>query len=99
VTRQGGTTFAFVTDGIEAALEQAKAAAGDKDISVAGGANTIQQYLQAGLIDELQIHVVPLLLGDGERLLDNLGTDLPELEVTRVIESPTVTHLKYRVVK
>jgi dihydrofolate reductase len=99
VTKQGGTTFTFVTDGIESALEQAQAAAGDKDVSVAGGANAIQQCLEAGLIDELQIHVVPLLLGDGERLLDNLGSELPGLECTRVIESPAVTHLRYRVVE
>jgi dihydrofolate reductase len=99
LTMQGGTTFTFVTDGIEAALEQAQAAAGDKDVSVAGGANIVQQYLEAGLIDELQIHVVPMLLGDGERLLDNLGSELPELEITRVIESPVITHLRYRVVK
>jgi dihydrofolate reductase len=99
LTKEGGTTFTFVTDGIAAALEQAQAAAGDKDVSVAGGANVIQQYLKAGLLDELQIHVVPLLLGSGARLFDNLGTELPELEGTRVIESPTVTHLKYRVVK
>jgi len=99
VPKQGGTTFTFVTDGIEAALEQARAAAGDKDVLVAGGANAIQQYLKGGLLDELQIHVVPQLLGDGERLFDNLGSDRPELEVIRVIESPAVTHLKYRVVK
>jgi dihydrofolate reductase len=99
VAKQGGTTFTFVTDGIEAALEQAQAAAGEKDVLVAGGAEAIQQYLAAGLLDELQIHVVPQLLGDGERLLDNLGSDRPELEITRVIESPEVTHLRYRVVK
>jgi dihydrofolate reductase len=99
VTKQGGTTFTFVTDGIEAALEQARAVAGDKDVSVAGGASLVQQYLKAGLIDELQIHVVPLLLGDGVRLFDNLGTKQVELEGTRVIESPAVTHMKYRVVK
>jgi len=98
VTKQGGTTFTFVTDGIEAALDHARAAAGDQDISVAGGANVIQQYLRAGLLDELQIHVVPLLLGGGVRLFDELGSERPELEATRVIHSPTVTHLRYRVV-
>jgi dihydrofolate reductase len=66
---------------------------------VAGGANVAQQYLAAGLLDEMQIHVVPLLLGQGVRLLDNLGTDLPTLECRRVIESPKVTHLRYRIVK
>ena len=99
VTKEGGTTFTFVTDGIEAALEQAQAAAGEKDVLVAGGGDAIQQYLKAGLLDELQIHVVPQLLGGGARLFDNLGADLPELEVTRVVESPAVTHLRYRVVK
>ena len=98
VTKQGDTSFTFVTDGFEAALEQARAAAGDKDISIAGGADVVQQYLAAGLIDEFQVHVAPLLLGDGVRLFDQLGTK-PELEVTRVIGSSGVTHLKYRVVK
>jgi dihydrofolate reductase len=98
VTKQGDTSFTFVTDGIEAALEQARAAAGDKDISIAGGADVVQQYLVAGVIDEFQVHVAPLLLGDGVRLFDRLDTK-PELEVTRVIGSPGVTHLKYRVVK
>jgi dihydrofolate reductase len=77
---------------------QAQAAAGDKDVSIAGGANTIQQFLEAGLLDELQIHLVPLLLGDGVRLFDGLGD--VTLERTRVVESPTgVTHLRFRVVK
>ena len=99
VVKQGGTAFNFVTDGIEAALEQARAAAGDKDVAVAGGASVVQQYLKAGLLDELQIHVVPLLLGGGVRLFDQLGSKQVELECTRVIQSPAVTHLKYRVVK
>jgi dihydrofolate reductase len=92
-----GTTFTFVTDGIESALEQAKAAAGDKDVSVAGGANTIQQYLSAGLVNEMQIHVAPLLLGGGIRLFDGLETEQIEVEGTGVVESPGVTHLKFRV--
>jgi dihydrofolate reductase len=99
VTKQGGTTFTFVTDGIEAALEQARAAAGDKDVAVGGGADVAQQYLKAGLLDELQIHIVPVLLGSGVRLFDNLDTDDVELEVTGVIESPAVTHVSYHVVK
>jgi dihydrofolate reductase len=101
VTKEGGTTFTFVTDGIEAALEQARAAAGDKDVAVGGGANVAQQYMRAGLLDELQIHVAPVLLGDGVRLFETGLTDPPaELENTRVIESPTgVAHLRYRVVK
>jgi len=95
---QGGTTFFFVTDGIEAALERAREAAGDEDVSIAGGAEVIQQYLAAGLVDELEVNVVPLVLGGGERLLENLGDDL-ELEQVRVVEAPGVAHLKYRVVK
>lgn len=95
LAREGGTTFTFVTDGAESALEQAKAAAGDQAVVVAGGANTIQQYLAAGLLDELQIHVVPLLLGGGVRLFEGLDRQL-ELELTRVVDSPAVTHLRYR---
>jgi dihydrofolate reductase len=94
---QGGTTFHFVTDGIGSALEQARAAAGDRDVSLAGGAQAIQQYLAAGLVDELELNVVPVLLGDGARLLDNVGPDL-RLEPERVVEAPGVVHLKYRVV-
>jgi dihydrofolate reductase len=98
VTKEGGTTFTFVTDGIESALEQARAAAGDKDVAIAGGAKIAQQYLQAGLLDEIQLHVAPVLLGDGVRLFENhLGSELREIECTSVIESPTVTHLRYRV--
>jgi dihydrofolate reductase len=99
VTKQGGTTFTFVTDGIESALEQARAAAGDKNVAVGGGASVVQQYLNAGLLDEFQIHVAPVLLGDGVRLFDHPGSEQVELECTRVIGSPAVTHLKYRVVK
>jgi dihydrofolate reductase len=95
--KEGGTTFTFVTDGIESALEQAKQAAGGKDVSLGGGADVAQQYLAAGLIDELDLNVVPILLGGGTRLFDNLaGTDL-SLEQVRVIEAPGVTHIKYRV--
>jgi len=99
VTKGGGTTCTFVTDGITSALQQAQAAAGDKDVLVAGGANTVQQYLKVGLLDEIQIHLVPVLLGQGIRLFDHIGTGKIELETTRVIESPGVTHLKFRVVK
>ena len=94
---EGGTTFHFVTDGIEAALEQARAAAGDRDVVVAGGASAIQQYLAAGLLDELHLHVVPILLGGGERLLENVGD--PRLEPVEVVASPAVTHVKYRVAR
>ena len=96
--KKGGTTFTFVTDGIESALEQARAAAGDMDVAIGGGANTIQQYLGAGHVDEFQIHVAPMLLGDGVRLFEQAPAELG-LELTGVIESPRVTHLKYRVVK
>ena len=96
--KEGGTTYTFVTDGIESALEQAREAAGGKDVGLAGGANIAQQYLTAGLIDELQLHVVPVLLGAGARLLDNLGDAKVELECTRVVEAPGVTHLTYRIV-
>jgi dihydrofolate reductase len=93
---EGGTTFTFVTDGIASALEQAKEAAGGKDVALGGGADVAQQYLAAGLIDELEISVVPLLLGDGARLLDKLGAGA-RLEQVRTVEAPGVTHLKYRV--
>jgi dihydrofolate reductase len=96
--RQSGTTFTFVTDGPGSALEQARTAAGDKDIQIAGGANTIQQFLEAGLLDELQIHLAPVLLGDGVRLFEHIHPERVELEHTRVIDSPRVTHLRYRVV-
>jgi dihydrofolate reductase len=89
-----GTTFIFVTDGIESALEQASRAAGDKDIRVAGGAETIQQYIRAGLLDELHIHVAPILLGGGRRLLD--GLDPGQMSTTAVAASPSgVAHLSY----
>jgi len=100
VEKQGGTTFNFVTDGIEAALEQARAAAGGKDVKVAGGAEVGRQYLNAGLLDEVQLHLVPVLLGGGVRLFDDLDASRVKLETTRVIESPAgVTHLFYRPVK
>jgi dihydrofolate reductase len=94
---QGGTTFHFVTGGIEAALHQARAAAGELDVSIAGGASTVNQYLAAGLLDELYLHIVPVVLGAGERLLENVGD--PQLEIVDVVASPAVTHVKYRVVR
>jgi dihydrofolate reductase len=93
------TTFTFVTDGIESAIEQAKAAAGDGDVSIGGGASTAQQALRAGLVDEVQLTVAPVLLGGGVRLFEGLGPDDAEFELVRVIEGPKATHLKYRVVK
>ncbi|HEX6752441.1 MAG TPA: dihydrofolate reductase family protein [Solirubrobacterales bacterium] len=93
---EGGTTFHFVADGIESALEQAREAAGGKDVSLGGGADVAQQYLAAGLLDEVQLNVVPLLLGGGKRLFENVaGVELEQIEI---IEAPGVTHLKYRVV-
>ena len=92
-----GTTFTFVTDGIESALEQARAAAAGRDVAVGGGAEIIQQYLRAGLLDELQVHVAPILLGGGTRLFDGGGP--ASLEIVRTVESPAVTHIRYRVVR
>jgi dihydrofolate reductase len=91
----GATTFFFVTDGIESALAQARAAAGEMDVSIGGGADVIRQYLAAGLVDEFELSVVPLLLGAGARLLDDLGGTA--VEQVRVVEAPGVAHLKYRV--
>jgi dihydrofolate reductase len=93
---QGGTTFHFVTDGIEAALERARDAAGDLDILLAGGAEAAQQYLRAGLVDEMEVHVVPLLLGAGARLFDNTDGRQTAYECVRAICSPSVSHYKYR---
>ena len=95
---EGGTTFHFVTEGIEVALEQAMAAAGGQDVVIGGGANVAQQYLGAGLVDELNIALVPVLLGTGERLLENVGSDR-RLDQVRAVEAPGVTHLRYRVVR
>jgi dihydrofolate reductase len=92
---EGGTTFTFVTDGIVSALERARAAAGGKDVSLAGGAQAAQQYLAAGLVDEMEIHVVPKLLGGGERLFEGVGPDLKGLELVRTIATPQVTHFKF----
>jgi dihydrofolate reductase len=94
---QGGTSFTFVTDGIESALEQARAAAGERDVLVAGGASAAQQYLAAGLLDELLLHVVPVLLGGGTRLFER--AEPGRLELVEVIDSPTVSHLRYHVPK
>jgi dihydrofolate reductase len=90
------TTFTFVTDGIEAALDQARTAAAGKDVMIGGGADVVNQYLGAGLVDELELHVAPLVLGGGARLFDGLGPNV-RLEQVRTVEAPGVTHLKYRV--
>ena len=91
---EGGTTFTFVTEGIERALDLAKRAAGEKDVSLGGGAKTAQQYLAAGLVDEMVINLVPTLLGTGERLFDGVGDDLDRLELVRTIATPRVVHLR-----
>ena len=91
---EGGTTLTFVTDGIESALEQARAAAGGKDVALAGGAKVAQQYLNAGLVDDMQLHVVPILLGGGERLFDGVG-DLHGLALVETVAAPNVVHLRF----
>ena len=96
LTMEGGTVFTFVTDGIASALAQARAAAGDKNVAIAGGASTVQQFLAAGELDELRLHIAPVLLGAGERLFEGV-TDL-ELEQLEVSSSPLVTHVTYRVI-
>ncbi|MGZ6707587.1 MAG: dihydrofolate reductase family protein, partial [Solirubrobacteraceae bacterium] len=90
---RGGTTFTFVGEGIDAALAQARAAAGDRDVAIAGGASTVNQFLAAGLLDELHLHIVPVVLGAGERLLEGVGD--PRLEPVEVVASPAVTHVRY----
>jgi dihydrofolate reductase len=97
VEMEGGTTFHFVTGGIESALEQARAVAGDLDVSIAGGASTVNQYLRAGLLDELYLHISPVLLGAGERLLVDVGD--PVLEPVEAHHSPAVTHVRYRIAR
>jgi len=99
LVRQGGTTFAFDTDGIVSALRRARAAAGDKDIEIAGGADIVQQYLVAGLLDELEIHLAPVFLGGGVRLFDRPELAGVRLQPTRVVASPGVTHVRLDVVR
>ncbi len=94
LTMQGGTTFTFVTDGIESALEQARRAAAGQDVALAGGARAAQQYLAAGLVDEMQLHLVPTLLGGGERLFDNVD-GLHGLALVKTVAAPNVIHLKF----
>ncbi len=93
----GGTTFYFVTDGIESALKQAKEAAGERDVKIMGGANTINQYLAAGLIDELWLHIVPVTIGEGSRLFE--GVPSLKLEPVEVSGTSVVTHIRYNVLK
>jgi dihydrofolate reductase len=96
---QGGTTYTFVTDGIEAALELARAAPGDKNVGIWGGPNIMRQYLKAGLLDEMHIHLIPILLGNGIRLFEDLDPEGIELRRTSTIETPGATHLRFEVVK
>ena len=95
--RQGGTTYYFVTGGLEAALADARAAAGDKNVGIWGGANIVTQYLQAGLLDEIQIHLIPILLGNGVRLFEDLSVAGIELRKMRLIDTPSATHLRFSV--
>ena len=92
---EGENTFTFVTQGIEVALDQARQAAGGKDVSLAGGASAAQQYLRANLVDEMEINLVPILLGSSERLFDGVGDDVHGLELVRTVAAPNVTHLKF----
>jgi dihydrofolate reductase len=93
---QGGV-YTFVTNGIESALEQARAAAGDKNVSVMSGASIGQQYIAAGLVDEIQIHLAPVLFGSGTRMFEHLGGEQIQLEPTEVIETPAAVHLRFGV--
>lgn len=99
ITKQGGTSYIFVTDGIESALKQAQEAAGNQDIVVMGGANAAQQYLNAGLLDEIHLHLPHILLGGGTRLFDKLTITAANLEKIAVAETPGATHLKFRIIK
>ncbi len=92
---EGGNTFTFVTDGIHSALDQARRAANGKDVSLAGGARAAQEYLVAGLVDEMEISMSPILLGSGERLFDGVGDDLHGLKLVRTVAAPGATHLKF----
>jgi dihydrofolate reductase len=96
VDKGDGLFYNFVTEGIGAALERAREQAGGKDVAVAGGAEAVQEYLNAGLVDEMQLHVAPVLLGEGRRLLDGMDPSIA-LELDRVVASPDVTHIRYRV--
>jgi dihydrofolate reductase len=98
IEKHGGTSFTFMHEGVEHALGLARTAAGEKDVLIAGGADTVQQFLSAGLLDELQIDLVPIVLGDGRRFFENLPTDL-RLEPIRVVDGPGATHIRYRPVR
>jgi dihydrofolate reductase len=93
----GGTTFHFVTEGLDVALERAREAAGERNVCIGGGASTVNQVLAAGQLDELHLHIAPIMLGAGERLFADVGD--PALEVIDAVTSPAVTHIRYRVVR
>lgn len=93
--RPGGTTFHFVNDGLESALEQARASAGGRDVRISGGADVIQQYLNLGVVDELEIALAPVLFGGGRRLFENLGEPGPQFRIDKVLAGPAATHLRY----
>ncbi len=99
IEMQGGTTFHFVTNGIESAYAQAEEVAGDLSISIAGGASCARQAIEAGIVDEIDLQVSPVILGSGERLLDGFQAGRPTLELARVLEAPGVAHLRYRVIR
>ena len=99
IVKQGGTSYTFITDGIESALENARAAAGEKDVVLNGGANAAQQYLKAKLLDEINLHLVHVLLGEGIPLFENIGTEQIKLEKISATEATGVTHLRFRVVR
>jgi dihydrofolate reductase len=95
--REGGTSFTFVTDGIDSAIEQARAAANGKDVAISGGGNLLRQVIRAGLLDQLELHVSPVLIGDGMRLFDAAEHEAVELTPARVLDTPDVTHIRYKV--
>lgn len=99
IPKKGGTTYHFASGGIADALAQARAAAGKKNVGIWGGAKIVQQYLKAGLVDEMQIHLIPVLLGEGVRLFEHMGRERIELRLTRTIETPGATHLRFAVVR
>jgi dihydrofolate reductase len=93
--RPGGTTFYFVNDGVESALEQARKSAGDRDVRISGGADVIQQYMNMGVVDELEIALAPVLFGGGRRLFENLDESVSQFQIDKVLDSPNATHLRY----
>jgi dihydrofolate reductase len=97
LSREGGTTFTFVTDGVDSGIEQARASAKGKDVAISGGGNLLRQVIRAGLLDQLELHISPVLIGDGMRLFDAVEPDALELTPTRVIDTPEVTHIRYKV--